>query len=71
MGDMGDESAPLASSHRSVAIVYQIVHHFREAVFRAVTTSGEGRPRYEIWASPVNNLNSNATVDRADVCCCG
>jgi len=47
------------------AIVYQVLHHFREPVFRSLVQPRAGAPSYRLVGAAENTLDSNRTIDPA------
>ncbi len=48
-----------------VAIVYQVLHHFREPVFRELVQPRPGAPEYQLFGAATNTLDGNRTIDPA------
>ncbi len=46
-----------------VAIVYQILQHFRDPIFSRLVSRGESAPRYRFYADPTNAVDSNRVID--------
>ena len=59
----GSGSARDEESRKRVAIVYQVLHHFREPVFRELVRRGIETPDYCFLAAATNSLDSNMTID--------
>jgi glycosyltransferase involved in cell wall biosynthesis len=51
------------------AIIYQILHHFRDPIFSRLVNRGIETPSYHFVASRLNDVDSNRTIDpsRADL----
>lgn len=48
-----------------VAIVYQILQHFRDPIFSRLVDRDETVPRYRFYADPTNEVDSNRVIDPA------
>lgn len=48
-----------------VAIVYQVLHHFRAPIFTKLVRARPGAPAYHLFAAAENTLDNNRTMDPA------
>ncbi len=60
-----DRSNSQERARERVAIVYQVLHHFREPVFRELVQPRPGAPEYQLFGAATNTLDSNRTIDPA------
>ena len=66
-----DDSYLVGEKHRTrthAAIIYQILHHFRDPILSRLVNRGTEAPSYRLMASRLNDIDTNRTIDpsRAD-----